>query len=58
MENVHDWLSIERACTKKKNYGIKLVLVLHPLLLCSMNPIHWIMFCTICMHWFKDLFIY
>ena len=57
MEDVHDELSIERAYTKK-NYGINLVLVLHPLLLCSMNSIHWIIFCTICMHWFRDLFIY
>ena len=58
MEDVHDWLTVERAFTKNKNYGIKLELVLHPLLLYPMNPIHWIIFCTICTHWLRDLFIY
>ena len=58
MEDIHDWLAVKRAFTKIKNYGIKLKLVLHPLLLYSMNPIHWIIFYTICTHWLRDLFIY
>ena len=32
MEDVDDWIAIERALTRNKNYGIKLELVLHPLL--------------------------
>ena len=58
MEDVDDWLAIERAFTRNKNYGIKLMLVLHPLLFCSTNPKHWISSFTICTHWLKDLFIY
>ena len=58
VEDVHDWLAVERAFTKNKNYGINLELVLHPLLLCSMNPKHWIFSFIICTHWLRDLFIY
>ena len=60
MEDVDDWLAIRRVLTRNKNYGIKLVLVLHPLLFCSTNQRHsiWISSFTICMHWLKDLFIH
>ena len=58
MEDIDDWIAIGRALTRNKNYGIKLELVLHPLLFCSMNPKHWISSFTICMHWLRDLFIY
>ena len=54
MEDIHDWLAIGRALTKNKNYGIKLELVLHPLLFCSMNPKHWISSFIICPHWLRD----
>ena len=37
MEDVDDWFAIGRALTRNKNYGIKLVFVLYPLLFCSMN---------------------
>ena len=40
MEDIHDWFAIGRALTRNKNYGIKLVLVLHPLLFCSTNQRH------------------
>ena len=40
MEDVDDWLAIGRALTRNKNYVLKLMLVLHPLLFCSTNPRH------------------
>ena len=58
MEDVDDWLAIGRVLTRNKNYGIKLELVLHPLLFCSMNTKHWISSFTIGMHWLRDLIIY
>ena len=58
MEDIRDWLAIGRALTRNKKYGIKLELVLHPLLFYSMNPKHWISSFTICMHCLRDLFMY
>ena len=58
MDDIDDWLAIGRVLIRSQNYGIKLVLVLHPLLFCSTNPKHRISSFTICTHWLKDLFIY
>ena len=58
VEDVNDWLAIRRALTRKKNYGIILLLVFHPLLFYSTNPRHGIFSFIICIHWLRDLFTY